>query len=160
LDTIPGVARQTAEVIVSEIGVDMSRFESANHLAAWAGLAPGNNESAGKRYSGKTTHGNKALCVALNQAAHAAAHMKNTYLSTQYHRLAGRRGQKKAIVAVAHSILVIVYHMIKRKQPYHELGADYFDKRRPEATVKRLMKRLEQFGFQVSLEPITALGVA
>lgn len=91
-------------MIVSEIGVDMSKFETADHLAAWAGLAPGNNESAGKRLSGKTRRGNKALGVALNQAAHAVAHMKNTYLSAQYHRLAGRRGQKKAIVAVAHSI--------------------------------------------------------
>lgn len=155
LDTIPGVARQTAEIIVSEIGVDMSRFESANHLAAWAGLAPGNNESAGKRLSGKTRRGNKALGAALNQAAHAAAHMKNTYLSAQYHRLAGRRGQKKAIVAVAHSILVICYHIIKRKEPYQELGGDYFDKRRPEATAKRLMKRLEQLGFNISVEPAT-----
>jgi len=152
LDTIPGVARQTAEVIVSEIGVDMSRFESADHLAAWAGVAPGNNESAGKRLSGKTRRGNKALGVALNQAAHAAAHMKNTYLSAQYHRLAGRRGQKRAIVAVSHSILVIAYHMIQRKEPYHELGGDYFDKRRPEASAKRLVKRLEQLGFSVSLE--------
>lgn len=152
LDTIPGVARQTAEIIVSEIGVDMSRFESADHLAAWAGVAPGNNESAGKRLSGKTRRGNKALGVALNQAAHAAAHMKNTYLSAQFHRLAGRRGQKRAIVAVSHSILVIAYHMIKRKEPYHELGGDYFDKRRPEASAKRLVKRLEQLGFSVSLE--------
>jgi transposase len=152
LDTIPGVARQTAEIIVSEIGVDMSRFESADHLAAWAGVAPGNNESAGKRLSGKTRRGNKALGVALNQAAHAAAHMKNTYLSAQYHRLAGRRGQKRAIAAVSHSILVIAYHMIKRKEPYHELGGDYFDKRRPEASAKRLVKRLEQLGFSVSLE--------
>jgi transposase len=155
LDTIPGVARQTAEIIVSEIGVDMSRFESANHLSAWAGLAPGNNESAGKRLSGKTRRGNKALGAALNQAAHAAAHMKNTYLSAQYHRLAGRRGQKKAIVAVAHSILVICYHIIKRKVPYQELGGDYFDKRRPEATAKRLMKRLEQLGFNITVEPAT-----
>jgi transposase len=155
LDTIPGVARQTAEIIVSEIGVDMSRFESANHLSAWAGLAPGNNESAGKRLSGKTRRGNKALGTALNQAAHAAAHMKNTYLSAQYHRLAGRRGQKKAIVAVAHSILVICYHIIKRKVPYQELGGDYFDKRRPEATAKRLMKRLEQLGFNITVEPAT-----
>jgi transposase len=155
LDTIPGVARQTAEIIVSEIGVDMSRFESAHHLAAWAGLAPGNHESAGKRLSGKKRRGNKALGVALNQAAHAAAHMKNTYLSAQYHRLAGRRGQKKAIVAVAHSILVISYHIIKRKEPYRELGGDYFDKRRPEVTAKRLMKRLEQLGFNVALEPAT-----
>jgi transposase len=156
LDTIPGVARQTAEIIVSEIGIDMSRFESANHLSAWAGLAPGNNESAGKRLSGKTTRGNKALGVALNQAAHAVAHMKNNYLAAQYHRLAGRRGQKKAIVAVAHSILVITYHMIKRKEPYRELGGDYFDKRRPEATAKRLVKRLEQLGFTVSLEQASA----
>ena len=155
LDTIPGVARQTAEVIVSEIGTDMSRFESGNHLAAWAGVAPGNNESAGKRLSGKTRRGNKALGVALNQAAHAVAHMKNTYLSAQYHRLAGRRGQKKAIVAVAHSILVISYHIIKLKEPYHELGGDYFDKRRPEVTAKRLVKRLEQLGFNVSLEQIS-----
>ena len=156
LDTIPGVARQTAEIIVSEIGIDMSRFESANHLSAWAGLAPGNNESAGKRLSGKTRRGNKALGVALNQAAHAVAHMKNNYLASQYHRLAGRRGQKKAIVAVAHSILVITYHMIKRKEPYRELGGDYFDKRRPEATAKRLVKRLEQLGFTVSLDHASA----
>ena len=155
LDTIPGVARQSAEVIVSEIGTDMSRFESANHLAAWAGVAPGNNESAGKRLSGKTRRGNKALGVALNQAAHAAAHMKNTYLSAQYHRLAGRRGQKKAIVAVAHSILVIAYHIIKRKEPYRELGGDYFDKRRPDITAKRLLKRLEQLGFSIALAPST-----
>jgi len=152
LDTIPGVARQTAEVIISEIGVDMSRFGSADHLAAWAGVAPGNNESAGKRLSGKTRRGNKALGVALNQAAHAAAHMKNTYLSAQYHRLAGRRGQKRAIVAVSHSILVIAYHMITRKEPYHELGGDYFDKRRPEVTAKHLIKRLEHLGYSVSLE--------
>jgi transposase len=160
LDTIPGVARQTAEVIVSEIGVDMSRFESANHLAAWAGVAPGNHESAGKRLSGKKRCGNKALGVALNQAAHAAAHMKTTYLSAQYHRLAGRRGQKKAIVAVAHSILVICYHIIKRKEPYRELGGDYFDRRRPEATAKRLVKRLEQLGFNVSVAPATVPSAA
>lgn len=160
LDTIPGVARQTAEIIVSEIGVDMNRFESANHLAAWAGLAPGNNESAGKRLSGKKRRGNKPLGVALNQAAHAVAHMKNTYLSAQYHRLAGRRGQKKAIVAVAHSMLVICYHIIKRKEPYRELGGDYFDKRRPEATAKRLLKRLEQLGFNVTVELATIPSAA
>jgi transposase len=152
LDTIPGVARTTAEIIVAEIGTDMSRFASADHLAAWAGLAPGNNESAGKRLSGKTRHGNKALRAALNQAAHAAAHTKNTYLSAQYHRLAGRRGRKKAIVAVAHSILVIAYFIIQRKEPYRDLGGDYFDKRRPEVTAKHLMKRLEQLGYRVSVE--------
>ena len=152
LATIPGVARATAEIIVSEIGTDMSRFSSADHLAAWAGVAPGNNESAGKRRSGKTRQGNKPLGVALNQAAHGAARTKDTYLSAQYHRLAGRRGKKKAIGAVAHSILVIAYHLIQRKEPYRELGGDYFDKRRPEATAKRLVKRLEQLGYQVSIQ--------
>jgi transposase len=152
LDTIPGVARQTAEIIVSEIGIDMSRFPSAAHLAAWAGVAPGNNESAGKRRSGKTRKGNQALGVALNQAAHGAAHTKGTYLSAQYHRLAGRRGKKKAIMAVAHSILVIAYHLIKRQEPYRELGGDYFDQRRPEATAKRLVKRLQQLGYEVIIQ--------
>lgn len=150
LDTIPGVARRIAEVIVSEIGSDMSRFPTANHLAAWAGVAPGNNESAGKRYSGTTRHGNRALTVALVQAAHAAARSRNTYLSAQYHRLAGRRGKKRAIVAVAHSILVISYHIIQRKEPYRELGGDYFDQRRPEVTAKRLLRRLQHLGYDIS----------
>lgn len=151
LDTIPGIARHTAEIIVSEIGTDMSRFPSADHLAAWAGLAPGNHESAGKQHSGRTRQGNKALKVALTQVAHAAARTKNTYLAAQYHRLAGRRGKKRAIIAVAHSILVIAYHLIQREEPYHDLGGDYFDRRRPEATVKRLVRRLEQLGYQVDL---------
>jgi len=152
LDTIPGVGREVAEIIVSEIGTDMSRFPSADHLASWAGVAPGNNESAGKRRSGKTTKGNRALCTALNQAAHAAARTKDTYLSAQYRRLAARRGKKKAIVALEHTILVIAYHLISHNEPYRELGADYFDKRRPETTAKRLVKRLEQLGYVVSLQ--------
>jgi len=154
LDTIPGVARQTAENIVAEIGTDMSRFPTANHLASWAGVAPGNNESAGKKRSGKVKKGNKPLGVVLNQAAHAAAHTKDTYLSAQYHRLAGRRGKKRALVAVAHSILVISYFMIQRHVPYYELGSDYFDKRRPETTAKRLVTRLEHLGYQVSLQQL------
>jgi transposase len=117
LDTIPGIARETTEIIISEIGTDMSRFPSAHHLASWAGVAPGNNESAGKKRSGRTTQGNKPLGVALNQVAHAAAHTRNTYLSAQYHRLAGHRGKKRAIMAVAHSILVIAYHMLKNHVP-------------------------------------------
>jgi transposase len=153
LDTIPGVARETAEIIIAEIGTDMSRFPSADHLAAWAGVAPGNNESAGKRRSGQTTKGNHALGVALNHAANAASHTKDTYRAAQYHRLATRRGKKKAIVALEHSILIMAYHIIQRKEPYHELGGDYFDKRRPEATAQRLVKRLEHLGFQVSLQP-------
>jgi transposase len=154
LDTIPGVGREVAEVIVSEIGTDMSRFPTANHLASWAGVAPGNHESAGKRYSGKTTKGNHALAAVLNQAAHAAAVTKNTYLSAQYRRLAARRGKKVAIVALEHTLLVIAYHLIQCKEPYRELGGDYFDKRRPQATAKRLVKRLEQLGFSVSLQQL------
>jgi transposase len=152
LDTIPGVARETAEVIVSEIGVDMSRFPTASHLASWAGVAPGNHESAGKRLSGKTTKGNQALVTALTQAAWAASHTKNTYLSAQYHRLASRRGRKKAIVAVAHSILIIAYHLIQKQQIYQDLGANFFDRRNPQATEKRLVHRLERLGYKVSLD--------
>jgi transposase len=152
LDTIPGVGRETAENIVSEIGTDMSRFPTANHLASWAGVSPGNNESAGKRRSGRTRPGNKALRAALNQAAHAVAHTRNNYLSAQYHRLAARRGKKKAVVAVMHSMLVIAYHLIQRKQPFQDLGGDYFDKQKPAATAKRLVKHLERLGYQVSLQ--------
>lgn len=152
LDTIPGVARETAEVIVSEIGVDMSRFPTANHLASWAGVAPGNYESAGKRLSGRTTKGNQALATALTQAAWAASHTKNTYLSAQYHRIASRRGRKKAIVAVAHSILIIAYHLIMDKQTYQDLGGNYFDRRNSEATAKRLVQRLEKLGYKINLD--------
>jgi len=159
LDTIPGVARATAEAIVAEIGTDMSRFPSADHLAAWAGVAPGNNESAGKRRSGRTREGNKPLGSALNQAAHAAAHTRNTYLSAQYHRLAARRGSKKAIVALMHSILVMAYHMIQRNQPYHELGGNYFDQRRPEVTVDRLIKRIEKLGYTVTFQQFPTSAV-
>jgi transposase len=154
LDTIPGVARRTAEIIVSEIGTDMSRFPTADHLSSWAGVAPGSNESAGKRRSGKTRQGDKPLGVALNQAANAAAHTKNTYLSAQYHRLAARRGRKRAIVAVAHSILVIAYHLIQRNEPYRELGSDFFDNRSPQVTMKRLVKRLEHLGYQVAVQQL------
>jgi transposase len=151
LDTIPGVARQTAEVIVAEIGTDMSRFPSADHLASWAGVAPGNHESAGKRLSGRTNKGNHALEDALSQAAWAASHTKKTYLSAQYHRLAARRGRKRAIVAVAHSILVIAYHLIQKHETYQELGADYFDRRNSEAIAKKLVSRLEHLGYKINI---------
>lgn len=157
LDTIPGVARQTAEVIVSEIGVDMSRFLTADHLASWAGVAPGNNESAGKRLSGRTRKGNQALVSALTQAAHAASRKKSSCLYAQFHRLAGRRGKKKAIIAVAHSILIIAYHMIKLKVPYHELGSDFFDKRNVQAITIRMVRRLETLGYKVNLEALTPI---
>ena len=158
LDTIPGVARKTAEVIVSEIGVDMSRFPNANHLASWAGVAPGNNESAGKHLSGKTKKGDQALVSALTQAAHAASRTKNTYLCAQFHRLAGRRGKKKAILAVAHSILIMAYHMLQDKEPYKELGSNFFDKRNVQATTRRMVHRLEQLGYKVNLEALTPIA--
>ena len=141
-------------MIVAEIGSDMSRFPTANHLAAWAGLAPGNNESAGKRRYGKTRQGNRLLKTGLVQVSHAVAHMKNNYLSAQYHRLAARRGKKKAVIAVAHSVLIIAYYMLKRREPYQDLGSNCFDELKPEVTVKRLTKRLERLGFQVAIQPL------
>ena len=154
LDTIPGVGRQTAQAIVAEIGVDMSRFATSGHLASWAGVCPGNDQSAGKQRSGKTGKGSKWLRVALIQAAHAAGHTNKSYLSAQYHRLASRLGKKKAVIAVAHSILVIAYHLLDRHESYRDLGASYFDQRNKEATQKRLVHRLEALGFQVSLTPV------
>ena len=152
LDTIPGVARRTAEMLGAEIGTDMTRFPSADHLASWAGVAPGNYESAGKRASGKARKGNRFLRTTLVQAAHAAARTKQTYLSAQYRRLASRRGKKRAILAVAHSILVMAYYMILRREPYRDAGADFFDRLQPEDTARRLVKRLESLGYHVTLQ--------
>jgi transposase len=152
LDTIPGIGRGLAEVIIAEIGTDMSHFPSAGHLASWAGLAPGNNESAGKRRSGKTKKGDKWLRSGLIQAAHAATRKVKCYFAAQYHRLAARRGKKKAAVAVAHSILVTAYYVLLRREPYRELGANYFDEHKRESTINRLTRRLENLGYRVSLE--------
>jgi transposase len=155
LVTIPGVDRRTAETLIAEIGVDMSRFPTSGHLASWAGMCPGNDESAVKRRSGKTRKGSKWLRSALTEAAHAAARSKGTYLSAQYARLRGRRGSKKAAVAVGHSILVIAYHILERGVPYEELGEEHFDQRRSgEAYVKRLVRKLERLGHKVVLEPL------
>jgi transposase len=155
LDTIPGVGTDTAKVMVSEMGTDMSRFPTADHACAWTGVAPGNNESAGKRRSGRTRPGNRSLKTALVVAAHSAARTKNTYLSALYRRVAARRGKKRAIVAVAHAILKMAYHMIIRDTDYHELGADYFDKLKPKNTAKRLITRLTSLGYTVSRGPET-----
>ena len=155
LDSIPGVSRRSAEQILAETGADMSRFPSAGHLASWAGMSPGNNESAGKRHSGHTRKGNKTLRVTLVEAAQAAAHTKGTYLKAQYHRLAPRRGKKRAMVAVGHTILVIAYHVLTNNMTYQELGGNYFDARDREATEHRLVRRLEAMGNKVTLEPIT-----
>ena len=154
LMTIPGVDRRTAEVIVAEIGTDMARFPTAGHLASWAGLCPGNNESAGKHFSGKTRKGSRWLRTTLSQAANAAARSKGTYLAAHYARIKGRRGHKRAIVAVAHSILVIAWHLLTRNQPYTDLGADYFlEHQTSEAYKNRLVRQLERMGHKVTLEP-------
>jgi transposase len=154
LCTIPGVDKRTAEVILAEIGTDMGRFSSAGQLASWAGLCPGNNESAGKHASGRTRKGSKWLRTALVQAANAAARAKGTYLAAQYARIKGRRGHQKAIVAVAHSILVIAWHLLTRNQPYSDLGADYFmDRQSSQAYSNRLVRQLERMNYKVTLEP-------
>jgi transposase len=156
LDTIPGVDQRGGELLVAEWGINMNRFGTAARLAAWSGVAPGDDESAGKRRSGKTRKGNRALRTGLTQLAHAAAHTKGTYLSALYHRLAARRGKKRAIMAVAHSIVVSAFHMLSRHEPYHELGANYFDLHRGAHLVDRLTRRLERLGYRVSLEPVAA----
>jgi transposase len=154
LQTIPGVNRRTAEVILAETGGDMRQFPSAAHLASWAGLCPGNNESAGKHHSGRTRKGSKWLRAALVEAAHAAARTKDSYLAAQYRRLGGRRNDKRAAVAAAHSILVIAYHLLDRGQPYAELGGDWLLKREAtSAHTKRLVRQLERLGHKVTLEP-------
>jgi transposase len=156
LDTIPGVNQRGAELLVAEWGVDMGRFGTAARLAAWSGIAPGNDESAGKQRSGKTRIGNQALRTGLTQLAHAAAHTKGTYLSALYQRLAARRGKKRAIIAVAHSIVVSAFHMLLRHEPYRELGAHYFDERRRERLVDQLTRRIERLRYRVTLEPVAA----
>ncbi len=157
LDTIPGVNERTAEVIVAEVGLDMERFPSHKHLAAWSGVAPGSHESAGKRYSGKTKPGNKALRAALSQAAWAAGRTKGTYLSTQYNRLVARRGKKRAIVAVGHSIIVSAYHILSKREPYRDLGSEYFDQYKKERTINRLKKRLKNLGVEVDVKAQTVI---
>jgi transposase len=157
LDTIPGVDRRGGELLVAEWGIDMARFGTAARLAAWSGVAPGNDESAGKQRSGQTRKGNRALRTGLTQLAHAAALTKRTSVSALYHRLAARRGKKRAIMAVAHSIVVSAFYMLSRNEPYHELGATYFDDHQREHLVDRLTPHLEHLGYRVSLEPVPAV---
>src|SRR5262245_8192865 len=149
LDTMPGVDHRGAELLVAEWGTDLARFGTAERLAAWSGVAPGNDESAGKRRSSTTRQGNRALRAGLTQVAHAAARTTGTYLSALYHRLAARRGKKRAIMAVAHSIVVSAFQMLSRNEPYRELGANYVDEHRRHQLVDRLARRIERLGYRV-----------
>lgn len=151
LDVIPGVSRRTVEIVLAELGADMSRFPNARHAAAWAGMCPSNKESGGRRFAARSRQGNKALKRALTESAMAAGRTKDTYLSAQYRRLGARRGKKRAALAVGHSLLRIVYHMIKEGTTYKDLGADYFDRRNEAAVARRLVSRLEGLGYSVNL---------
>jgi len=152
LDAIPGVARAIAQMILCEMGDDMSRFRTAAHLSAWAGLCPGNNESASKRKSGRSRRGDVWLKQALVEAAWGVVHTKDSYLGSMYHRIAARRGAKRAIVAVAHALLVIIYHMLRDGTDYQDLGRDYHDERSREAIARRLSRRLNALGYRITIE--------
>ena len=154
LQTIPGIGERVAQVIVSEIGVDMTRFPDARHLSSWAGMCPGNHESAGKRKSGRTTKGKRQLRTALVQAAWAATHQKNTCLSSLYRRLVKSKGKQRALVAVGHSMLVIIYHVLARQASYQELGGDYFEKQNIERQRTLFVRRLEMLGVKVTIEEL------
>ncbi len=156
LDAIPGADRRVAEVLLAEVGPDMKPFPSDEHLSSWAGMCPGNEESAGKRRRRRITPGNRWLKRTLVQAAWAASRTKNTYLASQYRRVAGHRGRKRALIAVGHSILVIFYHMLKAGTSYTDLGGDFFDRLEPERLTRYYVKRLERLGHKVSLEPCAA----
>ncbi len=152
LQTIPGVDQRTAECMIAELGTNMDQFPTEGHLASWAGLCSGLNESAGKKRSSKTRKGSRWLRQTMVQAAWAASHTKATYLAAQYRRLAPRRGRKRALVALAHTMLGIVYHVLKKDTRYTELGADYFERRDTSRLTRRLVDRLERLGHKVTLE--------
>ena len=152
LQTIPGVKQHAAASIIAEIGVNMEQFPTADHLSSWAGMSPGNNESAGKKKAERTTHGSKALRATLTESSWAASRTKNCYLKAKYHSLVGRRGKKRALIAVGHNMLVMIYHILNHKIPYKELGIDYLDKRRKDKITKSYIKRLTALGFEVTIK--------
>ncbi|MEO9175642.1 MAG: IS110 family transposase [Gaiellales bacterium] len=156
LCTIPGVQRRTAEVIIAEIGVDMSVFPSAGQLASWAGLCPGNDTSAGKRRSGRTRKGPRWLGIALTEAALANTRSRNTYLSAQYRRLKSRRGHRRAIGAVKHSMIIAIWHMLSTGELYRDAGSDYYTRLDPDKQTRRLIAQLERLGHTVTLQEAAA----
>jgi transposase len=156
LDTTPGVDQKAAYQVLAEMGINMGQFPTADHLAAWGGLAPGNRQSGGKRFQARINDGNRQLRRVMVQCAWAAVRTKGSYLGSLYHRLAARRGKKRAIVAVAHSMLVSFYHMLSKRKPYRDLGADYFDQRSKGVKVDWLLKQLGKLGYTAQLEPVAA----
>lgn len=156
LDEFPGVDRWTAQNVIAEVGTDMTPFPSAGHLSSWTGICSGNNQSAGKRRSGKTPKGNRWLRRTLTQAAWAAGRTKDSYFAAQYHRLVPRRGTKRAIVAIAHSLLTTIYHLLQTGQAYQDLGPDHFDRLKPERLKRYLVRRLERLGYKVILDSAAA----
>ncbi len=156
LEGIPGLGRRSVEGLLAETGIDMSRFPTHHHLASWAKVSPGNNESAGKRRSGWTGRGNVWLRPVLIEAAWTVSRNPNSYFGALFRRLAARRGKKRAIVAVAHALLVVIYHMLKEGTTYQDLGADHFDRMDHEALLRRSVRRLERMGYEVAVKKVAA----
>jgi transposase len=159
VDTVPGIDVRAAQDILAEIGIDMSRFPTANHLVSWGGRSPGNNQSGGKRFSGRMTKGNQTLSSILTQVSYAASRTKDTYVNARYHRIAARRGKKRAIAAVGRSILISIWHILTYREPYEDLGGDYFDQRKKDSKVNYYVRQLEKLtggAVSIALQPVAA----
>lgn len=154
LQSIPGV-KENASTIIAEIGVDMDKFPNEMHLSSWAGMSPGNNENGGKKKPSSTTYGNKCLKAMLIEYAWVASRTRDTYLRSKYHSLIGRRGKKRALVALGHKILIMCYPLLKCRRPYKELGVDYLDWRRKDKIARSYIKRLNHLGYEVILQEAT-----